>query len=263
MSGIDTHKTKPSLAPPLPGAAWWYGTVPIPSVDDSLAIKLLPFLLSFVAGSVDVVGFLGLDGLLTAHVTGNLVILAAHIVVGAGASLPLIISVPVFILALAATRVFVAGLERACVPPLQTLLLVQFVLLCAFLGISIAAGRNVNMSAPSTILAGMLGVSAMAVQNALVRVALIGAPSTAVLTTNITLLTADIGEILLGHDADRRTKASERARHTWPAIVGFVLGCALAAACESALGLQALVLPTGFALVAFALSAAPRRSAKE
>ena len=41
------------------------------SVDDLLCAKLLPFLLSVIAGSVDVIGFLGLGGLLTAHVTGN------------------------------------------------------------------------------------------------------------------------------------------------------------------------------------------------
>jgi hypothetical protein len=37
-----------------------------PSVDDSLGTKLLPFALSMVAGSVDIIGFLGLDGLFTA-----------------------------------------------------------------------------------------------------------------------------------------------------------------------------------------------------
>ena len=43
------------------------------------AAKLLPAVLSVIAGSCDVIGFLGLGGLFTAHVTGNLVILAAHI----------------------------------------------------------------------------------------------------------------------------------------------------------------------------------------
>jgi uncharacterized membrane protein YoaK (UPF0700 family) len=263
MSEIVTKKAKPSLATPLAGTASWYRGAPIPSVDDTLAIKLLPLVLSFIAGSVDVIGFLRLDGLLTAHITGNLVILAAHIVAGGEASLALIISVPVFILALATTRVLVAGLERARIAPLQPLLLLQFALLCAFLGIAVIEGDDVNPHAPSMILAGMLGVSAMAVQNGLVRLALTGSPSTAVLTTNITLLITDIGEILLGHGADHRTKASKRARHTWPVILGFLLGCALGAACEAALGLWSLVLPTGFALVAFALSVVPPSSARE
>jgi uncharacterized membrane protein YoaK (UPF0700 family) len=154
---------------------------------------------------------------------------------------------------LAATRVLAAGLERGGIPSLGVLLFVQFALLCGFLGICFAAGPGVSASAPSMILAGMLGVSAMAVQNALVRISLVGAPSTAVLTTNITLLTTDIGEIMLGQDPGLIAKARQRARRTWPAVAGFLFGCALGAWCEAAIGLRALVLPVSFALVALAL----------
>ena len=55
-----------------------------PSVEGSLATKLLPSLPSLIAGSADVISFLGLGGLFTAHITGNLVILAAHVVTGGG-----------------------------------------------------------------------------------------------------------------------------------------------------------------------------------
>jgi uncharacterized membrane protein YoaK (UPF0700 family) len=88
-----------------------------------LATKYLTFILGLIAGSVDVIGFLGLNGLFTAHITGNLVILAAHIVAGGEASLPLVISVPVFIITLAVTRLLAAGLERVPIAPLTPLLL--------------------------------------------------------------------------------------------------------------------------------------------
>jgi Protein of unknown function (DUF1275) len=81
------------------------GSAPIPSVDSSPGAMLLAFVLAFVAGSVDVISFLGLDGLFTAHITGNLVVLAAHILARGEATLALVISVPLFIIILAATRV--------------------------------------------------------------------------------------------------------------------------------------------------------------
>ena len=222
-------------------------------MDDSPRLKALPFVLAIIAGSVDVIGFLGLGGLFTAHITGNLVILAAHLVTGAEASLALIISVPVFIAALALTRLAAAGLERAGIASLGVLLFAQLILLCAFLAIGLAAGPAANPAAPVMVGAAMLGVCAMAVQNALVRIGLAGAPSTAVLTTNITLLTMDLGEMLLGRDAGRIVKARDRARHTWPAIAGFLVGCILGALCEAVFGLRSLVLPAGLALIALAL----------
>jgi len=39
----------------------------------------------------------------------------------------------------------------------------------------------------------------------------------------------------------------------WPLIVGFTVGCGTGAACESAVGLWSLALPTGLALVALAM----------
>jgi uncharacterized membrane protein YoaK (UPF0700 family) len=91
------------------------------------------------------------------------------------------------------------------------------------------------------------------VQNALVQISLKEAPSTAVMTTNITRLTMDVGELLLRRDPDEVVKARRRAKHTWPAIVGFVVGCGLGAWCEAVAGLWSLALPAGLALVALAL----------
>jgi uncharacterized membrane protein YoaK (UPF0700 family) len=51
-----------------------------PPVDDSRAVQALLIVLSVTAGCTDIIGFLVLNGLFTAHITGNLVILAAHIV---------------------------------------------------------------------------------------------------------------------------------------------------------------------------------------
>jgi uncharacterized membrane protein YoaK (UPF0700 family) len=248
---LDEAQTMNDSANPAMEPDHWDIGVAALSVDESFGTKLLPFVLSVTAGSVDVIGFLGLGGLFTAHITGNIVVLAAKLVAGEQAPVSYLISVPVFMAVLALTRLLAAGLERLKIASLVPLLLFQFLLLAAFFALCRSAGPRLDPNTAIMILAGMLGVSAMAVQNGLVRISLRGAPATAVMTTNITLFTIDVGQVLLG--ASSTAKARERARNTWPAIVGFLLGCALGAAFEAAFGLRSLVVPAGFALLALAL----------
>jgi uncharacterized membrane protein YoaK (UPF0700 family) len=70
------------------------GGVPTSSGEASLSAKLLSFVLGATAGSADVIGFLGPDGLFIAHITVNLVVLAARIGGGDPASLAHLLSVP-------------------------------------------------------------------------------------------------------------------------------------------------------------------------
>ena len=209
--------------------------------------------LSVVAGSTDTIGFLGLNGLFTAHITGNIVVLAAHIVAGDPTIISYILSVPVFMLVLLLTRLLAGGLERAGLPTLQPLLLLQLLLLLAFLVLGVTSGPWKDANALFAIIAGMLGVAAMAVQNALVQISLKNSPTTAVMTTNVTHFMLYLGEVLVGRDQAEVAKARRGAMHTLPVIVGFATGCALGAACEAVAGLSSLVLPTSLALLALAM----------
>jgi uncharacterized membrane protein YoaK (UPF0700 family) len=242
-----------TAAAPQPG---WDAGVRTTSVDDSLATKALPVVLSIIAGSTDTIGFLGLNGLFTAHITGNLVFLAAKLVAGEQAPMSYLIAVPVFMVALALTKFLAAALEQIRIASLTPLLLLQFILLLAFLAPCLAAGAGVDGNAAIMTLTGMMGVSAMGVQNALVRLSLREAPATAVMTTNITLFIIDAAEIFLGGNASSVANARSRAKHTWPAIFGFLIGCALGGACEAVLGLTSVVLPTSLALLAVGLGLA-------
>jgi uncharacterized membrane protein YoaK (UPF0700 family) len=134
------------------------------------------------------------------------------------------------------------------------LLALQLLLLACFLALCAAAGPGIDPNAPNAIIAGMLGVAAMAVQNALVQISLRGAPATAVMTSNITRFMMDVGTVLLGRDPQDIASARNRAKHAWPAIVGFAAGCGLGALSEAAFGLRSLELPVAFALLALALS---------
>jgi uncharacterized membrane protein YoaK (UPF0700 family) len=221
--------------------------------ESSLNAKLLPTVLSLIAGSVDAIGFLGLGGLFIARVTGNLAILGAHLASGGEASVASMPSVPVFVAALGLTRLLADVLERIGFASLRPLLLLQFILLAGFFVLCTSAGPRIDPAATKAILAGMLGVSAMAVQNALVQVSLKGAPSTVVMTTNITRFMMDVGDAMLARRPTDVVRARDRALRTWPAIVGSAIGCGLGAICEAAIGLWSMALPAGLTLLAVAM----------
>ena len=164
-----------------------------------------------------------------------------------------ILSVPVFVAALGLTRLLAVAAERIGFASLQPLLLLQLLLLAGFFALCASAGASVDPHATRAIVAGMFGVSAMAVQNALVQISLKDVPSTAVMTTNITHFMMDIGEVLFGRKLSDVAKARARAMLTWPAIVGFAIGCGLGATCEAAIGLTSLALPVGLAVLAVAM----------
>jgi uncharacterized membrane protein YoaK (UPF0700 family) len=234
------------------------GLETVESIRDRLDTKLLTFVLSVIAGSVDVIGFLGLGALFIAHITGNLVILAARIAAGEQASAGHFLSVPVFVIALFAARLLAASLDRSGIATLRPLLLLQFLLLSGLFAICIGVG-SADPDAATMIVAAMLGVSAMAVQNVLVQISLKDAPSTAVMTTNLTRFVIDLGEVLLGTELGRRSKAVARAQRTGIAIVGFVVGSGLGAWCQAHLGLWSLTVPAGLALAALVITCCSRR----
>ena len=155
--------------------------------------------------------------------------------------------------ALGLTLLLASGLETLGLATLRPLLALQALLLAGVFVIGVSAGVPFDPTAPRAVTAGMLAVAAMAVQNALVQISLTGAPSTAVMTTNITRFTMDLGAVLLGRDSYEVASAGRRAWRTGPVIAGFVVGCGLGAACEAVFGLWSLVLPVGFAAAALAL----------
>jgi uncharacterized membrane protein YoaK (UPF0700 family) len=256
MSG-STSANLATGGKPKPAAAERWG-VAIPSVNQSLAMMLLPTVLSLVAGSCDIITFIGLGGLFTAHITGNLVVLIARVVAGEHASISYILSVPVFIAALAATALLAAMLGRAGVASLCPLLTLQLLLLFGSLFVCIAGDAPIDPSGGNALIAGMLAVSAMAVQNAIVQVSVAGMPSTAVMTTNISHFVADLVTLLSEPNRDLAANAAARTKHTAPAIVGFAVGCGLGAGCEIMVGLWALALPTALAFLALVIGLASK-----
>jgi uncharacterized membrane protein YoaK (UPF0700 family) len=215
---------------------------------------LLPFVLSVTAGAVDVIGFLALDGLFTAHITGNLVVLAVHYVTGGFCEVGPLLSVPVFIAVLGVVLVASGRAGQAGRGTRRALLALHAALLAGYLGLGVGFGPFPDADRALAVFVGMLGVAAMATQNALVRLALPGVPSTAVMTTNITQLAVDLAA-LAGGRGDPRDLARDRRRATATSlcVVGFVAGCAAGAVLEVHCGLWALALPAILAVLAVPL----------
>ena len=89
--------------------------------------------------------------------------------------------------------------------------------------------------------------------HAVVQIPLNGAPSTAVMTTNITRFTMDVDGVVLGRDPGDVARARGRAKHTLPAILRFGGGRGLGPSCEAASRSWASALPAGLALLALAM----------
>src|SRR5213595_1763085 len=94
---------------------------------------LLPTVLSTTAGAVDVIGFLALGGLFAAHITGNLVVLAAHYVTGGFSQVGPLLAVPVFVAVLGLVTLAAGAIDRTGWPTLPLLLALETALLAAFL----------------------------------------------------------------------------------------------------------------------------------
>jgi uncharacterized membrane protein YoaK (UPF0700 family) len=214
---------------------------------------VLPVVLSTTAGAVDVIGFLAL-GLFTAHVSGNLCVVAAHYVTGRFSHVGPLLSVPVFLVVLGVVTLAFGRIEKAGYSPRRALLGLQAALLAGCLGLGIGVGPIPDPESPTGALVAMLAVAAMATQNALVKLALKDAPSTAVMTTNITQLAVDLATLVRrqGEPSDLN-KARHRASRIFPCIIGFVAGCAAGAVLELHFGLWGLLLPVVLATLAIGL----------
>src|SRR5262249_52113180 len=156
----------------------------------------------------------------TAHITGNLVILAAHYVTGRFGEIGPILSVPVFMVVLGV--VTLALVAKPTQIARRTLLILQAVLLLAFLGFGVAFGPFPDTDSPMAVFVGILGVAAMAIQNAVVKLALHGSPSTAVMTTNTAQFAVDAARLIRGRaqQADL-SQVRYRAQLTLASVLGF------------------------------------------
>jgi len=209
----------------------------------------LALLLSVIAGMVDLTGFFTLGNVFTAHITGNLVVLAAAAVRGGPLSLAQALSIPVFILALAAVWLLARASGRRGVGLARLLLLIQFLLLAGLLIFSVITKPSAS---PHGLMAGIgvtIAVSAIACQYALFRLAIPGAISTAVMTGNLTNTVLSLMD-RLSPSRPLLPVDTGRLKKSLRLLFGFLVGCVVAAAAISLLGDWAWSFPAALAAVA-------------
>jgi uncharacterized membrane protein YoaK (UPF0700 family) len=198
-------------------------------------------LLAFNVGFVDAAGFLGLQGLFVAHVTGNFVTLGAALVLGSHGIYGKLLALPEFVLVVALARLAGAGLRARKMPAPRVLFAAETILLAAFFLLAVWYGPFPDADSPAALITALAGIAAMAVQNAVQRVHLGDQPPTTIMTGNTTQATLDAVDLVLGGNSAPQTRA--RLLRVSLSIAYFAVGCAAAALLYWLAGFWCLALP--------------------
>jgi uncharacterized membrane protein YoaK (UPF0700 family) len=212
------------------------------AIFSSMRIISLAALLSFNGGFVDTAGFLGLQGLFTAHVTGNFVTLAATLVMGTHGVIVKLLALPEFVIIVALACIAGSALRARGLPPLPILLMAQ-VFLLAFFVLAVVLGPFPDSDVPAALLTGFAGVAGMAVQNAVQRVYLASIPPTTLMTGNTTQAVLDAVDLIWGAIQDETLAVRARFARTLRGIVWFAGGCTVAAVLYYWFGFWCLLVP--------------------
>jgi uncharacterized membrane protein YoaK (UPF0700 family) len=207
----------------------------------------LPTLLSFNGGYVDTAGYLALQGLFTAHVTGNFVTLAAALIHGTSGVIAKLLALPVFCVVILLTRLVSFNLPRRGLPVLETMLTLKLLLLAAGAALAIWHGPFADGDSSSAIATGMILVAAMAIQNAVHRIHLPSMPPTTLMTGTTTQMMIDVADLMHGLPAGE-TATRVRLGRMGIAVASFATGAAAAALLLAEVGSWCFLVPPCVAL---------------
>lgn len=212
----------------------------------------IPTLLTFNGGYVDTAGFLALQGLFTAHVTGNFVTIGASLVHGTTGVMTKLLALPVFCLMILAVRYFSNRLARLRIAVPNTLILIQVLLFVVAAMLALSLGPFENGDNLAAMVTGMTLVASMAVQNVLHRVYFAKSPPSTLMTGTTTQVMIDAADLLRGNMSESAHQAArERCATMAAAVLVFAAGCAVAALAYSRLGVHVFLLPPVVAAMAF------------
>jgi uncharacterized membrane protein YoaK (UPF0700 family) len=208
-----------------------------------------PTLLSFNGGYVDTAGFLALQGLFTAHVTGNFVTIGAALVFGTSGVVAKLLALPVFCMVIIATRLLSFKLPARW-PVFETMSTLQVLLLFVAAVLAITLGPFTNGDGAPAITTGMTLVAAMAIQNAANRIHLAAVPPTTIMTGTTTQIMIDIADVIRGAPGVARDAIKPRLRRMCVTVASFAAGAAAGALLFHTIGGWCFTVPPVVAFLA-------------
>jgi len=212
-----------------------------------------PVALGFVAGFVDVFGFMALFGFLPAHVTGNLIFLAVDIARHNYDLIMKIAALPIFAASVAVTTWLIGTLSARGRHPFLPMVLLQ----AAVLGLSLLAGLLMppaaNADDATVVVVGSTMLFAMAVQNTVMRLILNNLPPTTIMTGNITHMVTEGVRLAAGFGGavtpSEASTLAHRARRIGLALISFTAGAIVGGWAQLNVGYVGLLAPIAALLV--------------
>jgi uncharacterized membrane protein YoaK (UPF0700 family) len=210
--------------------------------------SLLLLVLSLTAGYVDTAGFLALQGLFTAHVTGNFVTLGASLALGTSGAVAKLLALPVFCVVVIGMRLLATLLSSRYRQVFEAILGLKVLMLTIGAVLAIQYGPFRDGDSWQAVLTGMVLVAAMAIQNTAHRIYLGNAPPSTLMTGTTTQIMIDLADMIYSRAApDGQTRA--RTMKMSGNVIVFALGCGAAALLYARYGVWCFAVPPLLAAV--------------
>ncbi|MGJ5178113.1 YoaK family protein [Bradyrhizobium oligotrophicum] len=223
--------------------------------------RIVPLLLSVNAGYVDTAGFLALQGLFTAHVTGNFVTLGAALALGTSGAVAKLLALPVFCVVVIATRLAGTLLSRRWSRAFEILIVVKLALLVIGAALAIHFGPFHHGDSREAIITGMVLVAAMAIQNGGHRIYLPSSPPSTLMTGTTTQVMIDLADRIYVGDKGQAPPSARLVQMSVNVLV-FALGCGAAALLFARLGSWCFAVPPIIAALTLAVRLAGPQPAR-
>jgi uncharacterized membrane protein YoaK (UPF0700 family) len=212
----------------------------------------VPALLTLNGGYTDTAGFLVLQGLFTAHVTGNFSTLGASLVHGTSGAAAKILALPVFCVVIFLVRYFSNSVAFKGGSAINTLVAVKASLFTLAAALAVIYGPFADGDALTAIVTGMALVAGMAIQNAAHRIFFEKSPPGTVMTGTTSQLMMDLSDLAQADvPAELRALARIRCAALLKTVGIFVFGCAVAALMYARFDRLALLVPPLISITAF------------